>query len=138
MRPRFYAGTEAMSMPKTPGGRHNVPHSQLGWAALRNVHLGPQSIEIDHNRRYELCATDCRRRTRATSSSGQYVLRVLDRVRWNVSAAARFLGVHRNTIVGKLSAWASIVRVGMPIGWPPRKSRPGDRLVQVIPGFILK
>ena len=35
----------------------------------------------------------------------QYVLRVLDRVQWNVSAAARFLGVHRNTIVGKLSAW---------------------------------
>jgi len=35
----------------------------------------------------------------------QYVLRVLDRNQWNVSAAARFLGVHRNTIVGKLSAW---------------------------------
>lgn len=35
----------------------------------------------------------------------QYVLRVLDRVQWNVSAAARLLSVHRNTIVGKLSAW---------------------------------
>jgi two-component system, NtrC family, response regulator AtoC len=35
----------------------------------------------------------------------QYVLRVLDRVQWNVSAAARLLGVHRNTIVGKLAAW---------------------------------
>ena len=35
----------------------------------------------------------------------QYVLRVLDRVQWNVSRAARLLGVHRNTIVGKLTAW---------------------------------
>ena len=35
----------------------------------------------------------------------QYVLRVLDRVQWNVSKAARVLGVHRNTILGKLSAW---------------------------------
>jgi DNA-binding NtrC family response regulator len=35
----------------------------------------------------------------------QYVLRVLDQMRWNVSAAARMLGVHRNTIVTKLTAW---------------------------------
>ena len=35
----------------------------------------------------------------------QYVLRVLDQLQWNVSAAARALGVHRNTIVQKLSAW---------------------------------
>jgi transcriptional regulator of acetoin/glycerol metabolism len=30
---------------------------------------------------------------------------VLDRVHWNVSGAARILGVHRNTIIQKLSAW---------------------------------
>jgi DNA-binding NtrC family response regulator len=35
----------------------------------------------------------------------QYVLRVLERVQWNVSRAARLLGVHRNTILTKLSAW---------------------------------
>ena len=35
----------------------------------------------------------------------QYVLRVLDQVQWNVSRAARMLGVHRNTILAKLSAW---------------------------------
>ena len=35
----------------------------------------------------------------------QYVLRVLDKVNWNVSRAARMLGVHRNTILAKCSAW---------------------------------
>jgi DNA-binding NtrC family response regulator len=35
----------------------------------------------------------------------QYVLRVLDRVHWNVTGAARLLGVHRNTVVQKLSGW---------------------------------
>jgi DNA-binding NtrC family response regulator len=35
----------------------------------------------------------------------QYVLRALDRVQWNVSRAARMLGVHRNTILAKLTAW---------------------------------
>ena len=35
----------------------------------------------------------------------QYVLRVLERVHWNISRAARVLGVHRNTILTKLSAW---------------------------------
>jgi two-component system, NtrC family, response regulator AtoC len=35
----------------------------------------------------------------------QYLLRVLERVQWNVSRAARLLGVHRNTVLTKLSAW---------------------------------
>src|SRR5437762_1535600 len=35
----------------------------------------------------------------------QYVLRVLERVQWNVSRAARLLGVHRKTVLAKLSAW---------------------------------
>jgi DNA-binding NtrC family response regulator len=35
----------------------------------------------------------------------QYVLRILERVHWNISRAARQLGVHRNTILAKLSAW---------------------------------
>ena len=35
----------------------------------------------------------------------QYVLRVLERVSWNVSRAARMLGVHRNTVLAKLSGW---------------------------------
>jgi two-component system, NtrC family, response regulator AtoC len=35
----------------------------------------------------------------------QYVLRVLERCSWNVSRAARLLGVHRNTVLAKLSGW---------------------------------
>ena len=35
----------------------------------------------------------------------QYVLRVLERAQWNVSRAARLLGVHRNTILTKLAGW---------------------------------
>jgi DNA-binding NtrC family response regulator len=35
----------------------------------------------------------------------QYILRVLERGRWNVSRAARLLGVHRNTVLTKLAAW---------------------------------
>ena len=35
----------------------------------------------------------------------QYVLRVLERAHWNVSRAARLLGVHRNTILAKVAAW---------------------------------
>ena len=35
----------------------------------------------------------------------QYVLRVLEGAHWNVSRAARLLGVHRNTILAKLSGW---------------------------------
>src|ERR1051325_8945902 len=40
-----------------------------------------------------------------TEFERQYVIRVLDRRRWNISRAARVLRVHRNTILRKLSAW---------------------------------
>ena len=35
----------------------------------------------------------------------QFVLRVLDRVDWNQSRAARLLGLHRNTLTAKLAGW---------------------------------
>ena len=35
----------------------------------------------------------------------QYVVRTLERAHWNVSRAARQLGVHRNTVLAKLAAW---------------------------------
>jgi DNA-binding NtrC family response regulator len=35
----------------------------------------------------------------------QYILRVLEGTGWNVSSAARRLGVHRNTVLTKLSGW---------------------------------
>ena len=43
----------------------------------------------------------------------QVVLRVLERVRWNQSEAARLLGLHRNSLKAKLLAW----------GIDPRSSR---------------
>ena len=42
----------------------------------------------------------------------QYVLRVLERVNWNQSRAARLLGLHRNTLTGKLATWG--IRRGDP------------------------
>ena len=35
----------------------------------------------------------------------QYIVRALEAAHWNVSRAARRLGVHRNTILSKLSGW---------------------------------
>jgi DNA-binding NtrC family response regulator len=35
----------------------------------------------------------------------QYVVRTLERTHWNVSRAARQLGVHRNTVLAKLATW---------------------------------
>jgi DNA-binding NtrC family response regulator len=35
----------------------------------------------------------------------QVILRVLERVRWNQSEAARLLGLHRNSLKTKLMAW---------------------------------
>ena len=45
----------------------------------------------------------------------QYVLRTLERMQWNVSRAARQLGVHRNTVLAKLTTWG-VQRPGSPDG----------------------
>jgi DNA-binding NtrC family response regulator len=45
----------------------------------------------------------------------QYVMRVLESLGWNVSRAARKLGVHRNTVLAKLAAWG-IQRPAAPDG----------------------
>ena len=45
----------------------------------------------------------------------QYVLRALERAQWNVSRAARLLGVHRNTVLVKLASWG-VHRPGAPEG----------------------
>jgi DNA-binding NtrC family response regulator len=39
----------------------------------------------------------------------QLVLRALDQTRWNYTEAARLLGVHRNTLKGKLTRWDLLV-----------------------------
>jgi two-component system response regulator AtoC len=49
----------------------------------------------------------------------QYVLRVLESTNWNVSRAARKLGVHRNTVLAKLAAW------GLQRPLPEGRSAPG-------------
>ena len=43
------------------------------------------------------------------------VLRTLERAQWNVSRAARQLGVHRNTVLVKLATWG-VHRPGAPEG----------------------
>jgi two-component system, NtrC family, response regulator AtoC len=48
----------------------------------------------------------------------QYVLRMLERFGWNQSRAARVLGVHRNTLWGKLGGWG--------IRRPPGEDEPAD------------
>ena len=48
----------------------------------------------------------------------QYVLRVLERVGWNQSRAARLLGLHRNTLLAKLAAWG----IRRPLGDDERAS----------------
>ncbi len=45
----------------------------------------------------------------------QVILRVLERVRWNQSEAARLLGLHRNSLKTKLLAWGVD-----PVAWPRR------------------
>ena len=47
----------------------------------------------------------------------QVILRVLERVRWNQSEAARLLGLHRNSLKTKLLAW----------GIDPVRARPPRR-----------
>jgi DNA-binding NtrC family response regulator len=51
----------------------------------------------------------------------QYVVRTLERAQWNVSRAARQLGVHRNTVLAKLAGW------GMQRPGPPEERRNASR-----------
>jgi transcriptional regulator with PAS, ATPase and Fis domain len=55
----------------------------------------------------ELTLGDSKLRTAASEGvpQRQMVVRVLERVRWNQSEAARLLGLHRNTLKVKLAKW---------------------------------
>jgi len=48
----------------------------------------------------------------------QYIMRVVEQTQWNVSRTARLLGVHRNTIITKLSLWG----IQRPGGGPDRST----------------
>ena len=87
--------------------RERDPSRRSCWPAVRSSSL--QDVPLD----VAMPETGSRlaRGHRATAArrveqfERQYVLRVLERVRWNVSRAARLLGVHRNTVLAKLSGW---------------------------------
>ena len=83
-----------------PGG-HAVclPRAGMNHGAERSVEvaLSPAGAETDDA---ELPLKEAREQF-----EWQYVTRVLHRVQWNISRAARVLRVHRNTILRKLSAW---------------------------------
>jgi DNA-binding NtrC family response regulator len=51
-------------------------------------------------------------RTATDEFERQIVLRVLERVRWNRSEAARILGIHRNSLKVKLQRWGVSVPGG--------------------------
>ena len=48
---------------------------------------------------------DAARAWPSTSSSGNLVQRVLERVMWNQNEAAEILGLHRNTLLRKIAKW---------------------------------
>ncbi|MBI4607938.1 MAG: sigma-54-dependent Fis family transcriptional regulator, partial [Candidatus Rokubacteria bacterium] len=58
----------------------------------------------------------------------QFILRVLERVEWNQSRAARLLGLHRNTLLAKLAAWGVRRTDGIEPGFAPPNEATGPTL----------
>ena len=85
----------------------NVIHRAVVLATGRvlQVHDFPLEVAMPETRTHHAEHTGLPLKDACDQFERQYVLRVLDGVQWNVSEAARILGVHRNTIVTKLSAW---------------------------------
>jgi DNA-binding NtrC family response regulator len=65
----------------------------------------PLDVAMPETSRLEETAAATPLREACDHFERQYVLRVLERAHWNVSRAARLLGVHRNTILAKLASW---------------------------------
>jgi DNA-binding NtrC family response regulator len=70
------------------------------------IHLDDVPLELAMPETVSLLARDTRPLREACDEfERQYVQRALERCQWNVSRAARQLGVHRNTVLSKLAAW---------------------------------
>jgi DNA-binding NtrC family response regulator len=78
------------------------------------IHLADVPLDVSMPETVSLLARDTLPLREASDQfERQYVLRMLERCQWNVSRAARQLGVHRNTILAKLAAWR-VQRPGPP------------------------
>ena len=70
------------------------------------IHLDDVPLDVAMPETVSLLARDTLPlREAADQFERQYVLRTLERTQWNVSRAARQLGVHRNTVLAKLAIW---------------------------------
>jgi DNA-binding NtrC family response regulator len=94
----------------------NVIHRAVVLAARPVVHLEDVPLDVAMPETVSLMSRDTLPLREACDEfERQYVLRTLERTRWNVSRAARQLGVHRNTVLTKLALWG-LRRPGEPEG----------------------
>jgi DNA-binding NtrC family response regulator len=84
----------------------NVIQRAVVLAAGPVLHLEDVPLDVAMPETVSLLARDTvPLREAADQFERQYVLRTLERTQWNVSRAARQLGVHRNTVLAKLAMW---------------------------------
>jgi len=84
----------------------NVIHRAVVLATRPVVHLEDVPLDVAMPETVSLMSRDTLPLREACDEfERQYVVRTLERTRWNVSRAARHLGVHRNTILAKLALW---------------------------------
>jgi two-component system response regulator AtoC len=84
----------------------NVIERLVGLAEGPLLGLGDLPLDLlvpDHHGRSRLSGFSLVEATEEFER--QIVLRMLERVRWNVSEAARLLGVHRNSLKARLARW---------------------------------
>ena len=95
---RQAAGTEC----DNPRCRHRARHPVL---RRRRQCLACQRRFTSYERIDEIPYMVVKKDGRRERFDRQVILRVLERVRWNQSEAARLLGLHRNSLKTKLLAW---------------------------------
>jgi DNA-binding NtrC family response regulator len=84
----------------------NVIQRAVVLAARPVIHLEDVPLDVAMPETVSLLARDTLPLREACDEfERQYVVRALERTQWNVSRAARQLGVHRNTVLAKLAVW---------------------------------